>query len=241
LEPIQERRHTCGAGRGPSRYDGVRCVIIGATIGAWGGMIMELVHTPADALGAPADRLEAIRAKLFELIKARSFGRGRIVLASGRVSDFYFDMKPTMLRPEGASWLAELALEALDGLAVDYIGGLEMGAVPLAAAMAQLSFMKGRPIAAFFVRKQAKEHGAQKLVEGLGRTESLEGRNVVIIEDVTTTGESALRAVEVVKRQGANIVMVLSVVDRQEGAAENFRQAGIRFRSLFTASQFVTD
>ena len=186
-------------------------------------------------------RVEEIRAKLFALINARSFGRGRIVLASGRVSDFYFDMKPTMLRPEGAAWLAELGLDALDDQPVDYIGGLEMGAVPLAAAMAQLSFLKGRPIAAFFVRKQAKDHGAQKLVEGLGRHESLEGRNVVIIEDVTTTGESALRAVDAVKREGANIVMVLSIVDRQEGAAENFRQAGIRFQSLFTAAQFLAD
>jgi len=186
-------------------------------------------------------RLEEIRENLFALIKARSFGRGRIVLASGRVSDFYFDMKPTMLRPEGAAWLAELGLDALGDLRVDYIGGLEMGAVPLAVAMAQLSFLKGHPIAAFFVRKQAKDHGAQKLVEGLGRTESLKGRNVVIIEDVTTTGESALRAVEAVKREGANIVLVLSVVDRQEGAAENFRQAGFRFQSLFTAAQFLTD
>ena len=186
-------------------------------------------------------RLEEIRTEVFALIKARSFGRGRIVLASGRVSDFYFDMKPTMLRPDGAAWLAELGLNALDDLPVDYIGGLEMGAVPLAAAMAQLSFLKGRPIAAFFVRKQAKDHGAQKLVEGLGRAESLEGRNVVIIEDVTTTGESALRAVQAVKRQGANIVMVLSIVDRQEGAAENFRRAGCRFEALFTAAQFLTD
>jgi orotate phosphoribosyltransferase len=202
-------------------------------------MIMEPVRGCAREIGK--GWLEEIRAKLFALIKARSFGRGRIVLASGRVSDFYFDMKPTMLRPEGAAWLAELGLDALDDLAVDYIGGLEMGAVPLAAAMAQLSFLKGRPIAAFFVRKQAKDHGAQKLVEGLDRTESLAGRNVVIIEDVTTTGESALRAVEAVKRQGANIVMVLSVVDRDEGAAENFRKAGFRFHALFTATQFLTD
>jgi orotate phosphoribosyltransferase len=202
-------------------------------------MIMEPMRALAPETGKA--RLEEIRAQLFALIKARSFGRGRIVLASGRVSDFYFDMKPTMLRPEGAAWLAELGFNALEGLSVDYIGGLEMGAVPLAAAMAQLSFLKGRPIAAFFVRKQAKDHGAQKLVEGLGRAESLEGRNVVIIEDVTTTGESALRAVEAVKRQGANIVMVLSIVDREEGAAENFRQAGFRFQSLFTATQFLAD
>jgi orotate phosphoribosyltransferase len=200
--------------------------------------MMERVEGGAPEAGTA--RLEEVRAKLFALIQARSFGRGRIVLASGRVSDFYFDMKPTMLRPDGAAWLAELALDALDEGPVDYIGGLEMGAVPLAAAMAQLSFLRGRPIAAFFVRKQAKDHGAQKLVEGLGRTESLKGRNVVIIEDVTTTGESALRAVEAVKRQGANIVMVLSVVDRQEGAAENFRQAGYRFKSLFTATEFLT-
>jgi orotate phosphoribosyltransferase len=204
-------------------------------------MMTDRVCASAQAPEAGKAQVEAIRAKLFELIKARSFGRGRIVLASGRESDFYFDMKPTMLRPEGAAWLAELSLEALDGLSIDYIGGLEMGAVPLAVAMAQLSFMKGRPIAAFFVRKQAKDHGAKKLVEGLGRSETLEGRNVVIIEDVTTTGESALRAVEAVKHQGANIVMVLSVVDRQEGAAENFRKAGFRFQSLFTAAQFLAD
>jgi orotate phosphoribosyltransferase len=202
---------------------------------------METTRSPADAPEATKVLQSDIRARLFALIKARSFGRGETVLASGRVSDFYFDMKPTMLRPEGAAWLAELGLAALAGLSVDYIGGLEMGAVPLAAAMAQLSFIRGRPIAAFFVRKQAKDHGAKKLVEGLGRDESLNGHNVVIIEDVTTTGQSALQAVEAVRRQGANIVLVLSVVDREEGAAGNFRNAGFRFQALFTASEFLAD
>ena len=181
-----------------------------------------------------------VRSKLFELIKTRSFGRGRIVLASGRVSDFYFDMKPTMLRPDGAAWLAELMLRELDDWAAEYIGGLEMGAVPLVAVLAQLSFLKGRPVPAFFVRKRAKEHGAKKLVEGLARSESLQGKKVAIIEDVTTTGDSARQAVEAVRGEGAEVVLVLSIVDRLEGAAAAFHAAGLPFRSLFTAAEFLS-
>jgi orotate phosphoribosyltransferase len=192
---------------------------------------------PGSSPGSAA--LTDVRAKLFELIRARSFGRGRIVLASGRVSDFYFDMKPTMLRPDGAAWLAELMLRELDAVAADYIGGLEMGAVPLVAALAQLSFLKGRPLPAFFVRKRAKDHGAKKLVEGLTRDESLRDKKVVIVEDVTTTGDSARQAVEAVRGEGADVVLVLSMVDRLEGAAEAFHAAGLPFRSLFTAAEFL--
>jgi len=109
----------------------------------------------------------ASRARLAEIIRKRSFGRGEITLASGRKSDFYFNLKPTMLDPEGAALLAELTYEALKDDGLDYIGGLEMGAVPLAGAIAQLSWIKGHPIAAFFVRKKPKEHGARLAVEGL--------------------------------------------------------------------------
>jgi hypothetical protein len=92
------------------------------------------------------------RARLLDIIRKRSFGRGDITLASGRKSDFYFNLKPTMLDAEGAALLAELTLDALQGENIDYVGGLEMGAVPLAGAIAQLSFMRGKPIQAFFVR-----------------------------------------------------------------------------------------
>lgn len=98
-------------------------------------------RTDAKAFDAAASG--DIRAKLFDLIRARSFGRGRVVLASGKVSDLYFDMKPTMLHPAGAAWLAELILRALDDVAVDYVGGPEMGAVPLVGAIGQLSYVKG--------------------------------------------------------------------------------------------------
>jgi orotate phosphoribosyltransferase len=179
------------------------------------------------------------RDRLIEIVRARSFSTGsQTKLASGRSSNFYFDMKPTMLHPEGAHLIATLILEALDGAAVDYIGGLEMGAVPLAVAAAAASQARGRPIAAFFVRKQAKEHGAKKLVEGLGPGETLKGKRVVILEDVTTTGGSSMKAIEVVKAEGAIIDRVITVVDRLEGAADTFKAAGIAFVPLLTTADF---
>ena len=168
----------------------------------------------------------ASRARLAEIIRKRSFGRGEITLASGRKSDFYFNLKPTMLDPEGAALLAELTYEALKDDGLDYVGGLEMGAVPLAGAIAQLSWIKGHPIAAFFVRKKPKEHGARLAVEGLAKGESLQGKRVVIVEDVTTTGGSALKAVEAVREAGGEVALVLTMVDREEGATETFAQAG---------------
>ncbi|WP_315836999.1 orotate phosphoribosyltransferase [Bradyrhizobium prioriisuperbiae] len=181
----------------------------------------------------------AARARLADIIAKRSFGRGEITLASGRKSDFYFNLKPTMLDPEGASLLAELTFEALKDDELDYVGGLEMGAVPLAGAIAQLSWMRGHPIAAFFVRKKPKEHGAKLGVEGLAKGESLEGKRVVIVEDVTTTGGSAIKAAEAVRDAGGIIALVITMVDREEGATDTFRDAGIPFRSLYKASEFL--
>ena len=181
----------------------------------------------------------ASRARLFEIIRRRSFGRGDVTLASGRKSDFYFNLKPTMLDPEGATLLAELTYEALKDDQLDFIGGLEMGAVPLAGALAQISWIKGHPIAAFFVRKKPKEHGARLAVEGLAKGETLQGKRIVIVEDVTTTGGSALKAVEAVRDAGGEIVLVLTMVDREEGATEVFAEAGLEFRSLYKAGEFL--
>jgi orotate phosphoribosyltransferase len=183
----------------------------------------------------------ASRARLAEIIRKRSFGRGEITLASGRRSDFYFNLKPTMLDPEGAALLAELTFEALKDDRLDYVGGLEMGAVPIAGALAQLSWIKGHPIAAFFVRKKPKEHGAKLAVEGLAKDESLQGKRVVIVEDVTTTGGSALQAAEAVRDAGGVIALVFTMVDRDEGASETFAEAGIPFRSLYKAGEFLKE
>ena len=181
----------------------------------------------------------ANRARLLEIIRKRSFGRGEITLASGRKSDFYFNLKPTMLDPEGATLLAELTYDTLKDDGLDFIGGLEMGAVPLAGAIAQISWIKGHPISAFFVRKKPKEHGARLAVEGLAKGESLQGKRVVVVEDVTTTGGSAMKAVEAVREAGGSVALVLTMVDREEGASDTFKQAGLPFRSLYKASEFL--
>jgi orotate phosphoribosyltransferase len=179
------------------------------------------------------------RAELFELIRIRSFGRGKIKLASGRESDFYFDLRPTTMHPAGATYIGEMIVDVVEGLDVGFVGGLEMGAVPIAAATAVASHRRGRGLQAFFVRKKPKGHGAQKLVEGLPKGETLKGRNVVIVEDVTTTGGSAIQAVEAVRAEGANVVLVVTIVDRLEGATENFAALRLPFRALFTADEFL--
>jgi orotate phosphoribosyltransferase len=180
-----------------------------------------------------------MRIRLAEIVRRRSYGTGvETKLASGRTSNFYFNMKPTMLDPEGAWLIGALIVEALRDTDAELIGGLEMGAVPIAAAVAAVSHARGRPLGAFFVRKQAKEHGTQSLIEGLPKGETLAGRKVVVVEDVTTTGGSAIKAAEQVLRDGAEVVCVLTIVDRQEGAADAFRAAGLAFRPLLTRADF---
>jgi orotate phosphoribosyltransferase len=181
----------------------------------------------------------ADRARLVEIIRTRSYGTGvEIKLASGRVSNFYFNLKPTMLDPEGAYLLGALICDVIAPGEADMIGGLEMGAVPLAAAAAAVSFAKGRPLPAFFVRKQVKEHGTQSVIEGLIKGETIRGKRTVILEDVTTTGGSSMRAVEAVKAEGGAVVRVITVVDRKEGAAEAFSAAGVSFTPLLTIDDF---
>lgn len=185
-----------------------------------------------------ADRT-ARRARLIEIIKERSFQEGpAFKLASGKTSTFYFNMKPTMLDSEGAYLIASLILDQLENVEADLIGGLEMGAVPIASGVAAVSYTQGRKLPAFFVRKQAKEHGTQALVEGLAKGESMAGKKVVVVEDVTTTGGSALKAADALRAAGAEIVSVITVVDRLDGAAETFAAAGLKFEPILTLADF---
>lgn len=179
------------------------------------------------------------RQRLIEIIKDLSFQTGpEMTLASGRKSTFYFNMKPTMLHAEGSFLIANLVLEAIANLDADLVGGLEMGAVPIASATAAMSQARGEPTGAFFVRKKAKEHGTRSLVEGLPAGDSMNGKKLVIVEDVTTTGGSALKAAAALREEGATILRTVTVVDRQEGAQEAFAQAGIDFQPILTLSDF---
>jgi orotate phosphoribosyltransferase len=186
-----------------------------------------------------ANDILARRVRAFRLIKERSFRRGKIVLSSGRESDYYLDLKPTMLHPEGIEVLCELIYDRVTALpAVHYVGGLEIGAVPLLSPFSLTAFMKGRHIPGFFVRKKVKSHGTRKLIEGVAEGE-LQGKSVVILDDVTTLGSSAMQAVDAAEAAGARVELVLSIVDREEGAAALFDAKGIAFDALFRANEFL--
>lgn len=179
------------------------------------------------------------RTRLIEIVRERSYGHGvSIRLASGRMSNFYFNMKPTMMHPEGAHLIGRLVTAALADERIDMVGGLEIGAVPIAAVVAAASHAAGRPLPAFFVRKEAKEHGTGERIEGLPKGATVAGKRVAILEDVTTTGGSALKAIEVVRAAGADVALVLTLVDRLEGAAETFAAAGLGFRHILSAADF---
>lgn len=180
------------------------------------------------------------RRRLIEVVRERSYGTGvEITLASGRTSNFYFNLKPTILHPEGAYLIGELVLDAVADLRVEFIGGLAVGAIPIATAVAAASHRRGQPVEAFFVRKEAKEHGTKKLVEGLLPNHTLGGRRVIIVEDVTTTGGSSMKACEVVKAEGADLVGVITIVDREEGAAQSFAAADIPFSAILKHADFL--
>jgi orotate phosphoribosyltransferase len=179
------------------------------------------------------------RARLRDVIAEKSFRQGKLItLASGKQSDFYFNLKPTMMDPQGAALLAEAILEAVRPYAPDFIGGLEMGAVPLVACVAPESFRQDTPIAGFFVRKKPKEHGTSLLIEGLSEDQNLAGKRVVVLEDVTTTAGSAYKAVQSVQDAGGEVVLVLTIVDRKDGAGEFMAEKGLDFASIFTVSDF---
>ena len=187
------------------------------------------------SLPTPADA----RQRLMAIIRARSFqSGGPFKLASGRISDQYFNMKPTMLDPEAAYLTASLMIDALADEPTDYVGGLEMGAVPLVTSIAAVSFLRGQARRALFVRKAAKEHGTQSLIEGLAKDETVTGKHVAVIEDVTTTGGSSLKAVAVLREAGATVRTVLTLLDREEGAEPAFAAAGVRLLSLLKAADF---
>ena len=178
--------------------------------------------------------------RLADIVFERSFGRGKITLSSGKESSFYFDMKPSMLDPEGASLIARQILKEIRAVGGEYIGGLEMGAVPITGAVCQHSYEQSAPVHGFFVRKEAKAHGAKKRVEGLPKGRTLEGKRVVVVDDVTTSGESALKAVDACAQEGAHVVLVISIVDREEGASETFAERNLPFKALLTASEFLS-
>ena len=175
------------------------------------------------------------RERLLAIIRRQSVLQGReFRLTSGGSSNFFIDLKRTMLDPEGASLLADLLFAKVKDEGADYIGGMEAGGIPIVAALSMRSWPE-RPIKGFFVRKEVKGHGTDQRIDGLLEA----GSKAILFEDVTTTGGSAMYAVAQVRQRGCTVVKVISVVDRLEGAEANFEAAGIAFEPLFTRRDFI--
>jgi len=177
--------------------------------------------------------LGAARRELLERVLAHSLERRKVVLSSGRESDFYLDLRTTLMRPRGLILAGRLVLDALarGGPPVDAVGGMAVGAVPLVAAvLAAAAEDPQNGLVGFFVRKEAKQHGLGRRLEGAFRP----GQAVALVEDTTTTGGSTLEAVDAVEDAGGRVARVLCLVDRGEGAAEAFAERGLRLEPVFT-------
>ena len=175
--------------------------------------------------------------QLVRLLATRSARRGNFTLASGRQSTLYIDARLTTMTPEGQQVIGSLGLSALRdaGWSPDAVGGLTLGADPIAYAICHASATNAPALRAFTVRKEPKAHGTGKQIEG----PVSKGDRVVIVEDVITTGGSAAKAIEAVKREGITPIGILALVDREEGGRETLEKLGLRVVTLATASEIV--
>lgn len=179
---------------------------------------------------------DALRARLVEVLRARSVRRQRVILASGRESDFYVDARLTTLDPEGSALIAASILDILQP-GIVAVGGPVTGADPIAGAVAAMSWLRGAPVRGFMVRKEPKAHGLRQWVEG--RAGLPDGAAVCVVEDTATSGGSLLRAIERVREEGLFVAQCVVVVDRQEGAAEALAEAGLKLESLVTRADLL--
>ena len=169
--------------------------------------------------------------QLARLLERRSLKRGHFVLASGKTSTYYIDGKLTSMDPEGATLIADAILAEIKSLPVDAVGGMDMGATPIVGAVACRSFLDGKPLPTFVARKEVKGHGTKKAIEGPIPPAPC---NVVIVDDVVTTGDSILKAIDAAEAHGAKVLLAISVLDRNAGAAEALQKRNIPYRPLVT-------
>jgi orotate phosphoribosyltransferase len=176
-----------------------------------------------------------LKADLHALLEKEALRRGNFVLSSGKTSNYYLDGRVITLSPEGAYLTAAIILELLSGIRVDAVGGPTLGADPIVGALAAVSFQQGRPYRTFIVRKAAKEHGMQRLVEGPALRS---GEKVLLVDDVATTGKALIEAKKALDTLGVIVEKALVIVDRNEGAKANLAAEKIILESIFTIDEF---
>ncbi len=178
------------------------------------------------------------REKLKSIILELSYEKRLVTLASGRQSDFYFDGKQTTLHSEGGWLVGKLFYEAAKAFeGVQAVGGITLGADPIATATSIAALQDGTPLHAFIIRKEPKGHGTGQWLEG--RKNLPPGTKVVIVEDVVTTGGSSMKAVNRAKEEGLDVLGIVALVDREEGGRENIEAEGYQLKAIFTKSQLV--
>ena len=177
----------------------------------------------------PADDIAAARERLLEIIKDKAIVHGRVTLSSGKEADYYVDLRRVTLDGEAAPLVGVVMRDLVADLDFDAVGGLTLGADPVATAILHASSAAGDRKDAFVVRKAGKAHGLQQRIEG----PSIEGRRVVVVEDTSTTGASPLEAANAAREAGAEVVAVATIADRATGAAEKFAEAGLAYRFVY--------
>lgn len=177
--------------------------------------------------------------RLRELIFRLSYREGSFTLTSGKRSDFYIDCKQTTLSAEGAYLCGKLLFKRMSEAAEDIagVGGMTLGADPLVTAVSIVSFLEGRPIPAFIIRKEKKGHGTGSWIEG--KSNIPRGAKVALVEDVVTTGGTLVKAIQRTEEEGYEVACVLTVVDREEGGREALRDAGHDLVALFTRKDIL--
>ncbi|MDX2083957.1 MAG: orotate phosphoribosyltransferase [Candidatus Melainabacteria bacterium] len=198
------------------------------------------VPNPLLSIHLLPDHLQHARQELLALLTAKSFQRGHFVLASGKTASWYLDCRISALSGRGSYLIGQLLYDAcLEGLHLDAVGGMALGAAPLVTAVTYRSAERGNPLDGFLVRKEAKAYGQGRQIEG----NISPWMRVALVEDVATTGGSTIKAAETLRRLYPNIeiVQVVALVDRQAGAAEAFKQAGLPFRSLYRVDEILAE
>ncbi len=178
--------------------------------------------------------------RLKEILLEKSYREGKFKLSSGKESDFYIDGKQTTLSAEGAYLCGKLIYDLIKDQPkpIQAIGGMTLGADPLVTAASIVSHLEGQPIPAFIVRKESKKHGTEQYIEG--QKNIAPGATVALLEDVVTTGGTLLKVIERVEAQGYKVGLITTIVDRQEGGAENLLQKGYKLVPVFTRQDLLS-
>jgi len=181
------------------------------------------------------EALKELKTKLHALLEKEALKKGRFVLSSGKISNYYLDGRVITLIPEGAYLVASIMLELIKDKDIDALGGPTLGADPIVGAVAALSHINKLEIKTFIVRKAAKEHGTQRQIEG---PQLKPASTAILVDDVATTGKALIEAKAVLDKMGIVAKQAIVIVDRDEGAADNLAKAGLKLESIFKIQDF---